>query len=122
MLVSRHQLIHDDTGEPRPNVPADLRAEEAATRGEAATLVARWRRDEAQVVLYREGIVPQSALALQAALASYRAGRGDFSMVIEDFRMWLEARALLAAREADRFATWAEVRYLSSPSPGETGP
>ena len=28
----------------------------------------------------------------------------------------------LAAREADRFATWAEVRYLSSPSPGETGP
>lgn len=98
---------------------ASLRAEEAATRGEASTLLARWRRDDAQVVLYREGIVPQSALALEAALSSYRAGRGDFSTVIEDFRMWLDGRAMLAGREADRFATWAEARYLSSASPEE---
>lgn len=41
MLVSRHQLIHDDTGEPRPNVPADLRAEEAAALDAFSTVVVR---------------------------------------------------------------------------------
>ena len=41
MLVSRHRLIHDDAGEPRPSVPADARAEEAAALDAFSTVVVR---------------------------------------------------------------------------------
>jgi outer membrane protein TolC len=96
----------------------DLRAAQARVRTDAERLVAQWRRDQEQVVRYREAIVPQSAVAMEAARASYLAGRGDFSTVVEDFRMWLDARVMLAGREADRFMTWAEIEMLTSPSTG----
>lgn len=96
---------------------ARLRDEELRTRAEIATLATRWRRDGSQVTLYREAILPQAALAMDAARASYLAGRGDFSMVVEDFRLWLDARVQLARREAGRFATWAEVQELTTAAP-----
>ncbi|MBM4398700.1 MAG: TolC family protein, partial [Deltaproteobacteria bacterium] len=48
----------------------DLRAAEARARTDAERLVAQWRRDQAQIVRYREAIVPQSAVAIDAARAS----------------------------------------------------
>jgi outer membrane protein TolC len=95
-----------------------LKAEETRARAEIARLKARWERDQRQLTLYREGILPQTALAMDAARASYLAGRGDFSMLAEDFRLWLEARAGLARREAERFMTWAEVAELTTQAPG----
>ena len=88
---------------------ADLRAAQASTGAEVTGLMARFRRDEEQVVRYREAIVPQTAVALDAARASYLAGRGDFSTVIEDFNMSLEARIGLARREAERYVTWSKI-------------
>jgi S1-C subfamily serine protease len=41
MLVIGHQLIHDEAGEPRPSVPADARAEEAAALDAFSTVVVR---------------------------------------------------------------------------------
>jgi outer membrane protein TolC len=96
---------------------AGLRAEESDTRAELARSQAEWARDQAQVTLYREAIVPQSALAMEAARASYLAGRGDFSMLLEDFRLWLEARVELDRREAGRYTTWAGVQELTAPAP-----
>jgi outer membrane protein TolC len=82
-------------------------------------LQADWRRAEKQIVRYRQAIIPQSSAAVDAARSSYLAGRGDFSTVVEDFRMWLEARSGLARREADRFVTWAELdALLGAPSSG----
>jgi outer membrane protein TolC len=95
---------------------ADLRAARAFVRAEMERLLAQWRRDREQVVRYREAIVPQSAVAVEAARASFLAGRGDFQTAVEDFRIWLEARVMLAAREADRFATWARIRMLAGPT------
>jgi outer membrane protein, heavy metal efflux system len=94
----------------------ELRESEARVRSEADRLSAQWRRDQEQVVRYREAIVPQSAVAMDAARASYLAGRGDFGTVIEDFRMWLDARVMQAGREADRFMTWAEMEMLAAPA------
>ncbi len=91
---------------------ADLRATRATVGAEVTGLVARLHRDDAQVVLYREAILPQTAVALDAARASYLAGRGDFSVVIEDFNLWLDARASMARREAARFVTWSEIDAL----------
>jgi len=101
---------------------ADLRAARASVGAELAALRARFHRDGEQVVRYREAIVPQTAVALDAARASYLAGRGDFSMVLEDFNGWLEASVGLARREADRYVTWSEIDALvQDPAEGRQG-
>ncbi len=90
----------------------DLDGARADADAEAAGLAARRRRDEAQVALYREAIVPRTGAAFDAARSAYLAGRGDFATVAEDFRMWLDARVELARREARRYATWARGEAL----------
>jgi outer membrane protein TolC len=100
----------------------ELRDAEAGARAEAARLEAGWQKSGSQVSRYAQAIVPQTRLALDAARSSYLAGRGDFSTVIEDFNTWLEARAGLAQREAERFTTWAELQTVIGPSgPGDDG-
>jgi cobalt-zinc-cadmium efflux system outer membrane protein len=99
-----------------------LRDAEAMARAEAARLEAEWQRAERQVMRYTQAIVPQSSLAFDAARSSYLAGRGDFSTVIEDFNLWLEARTGLAQREAERFTTWAELQtVIGSSGAGDDG-
>jgi outer membrane protein TolC len=97
----------------------ELAAAEAAADAEATRLVAEWRRDDAQVLLYRESILPRTSAAIEAARSNYLAGRADFATVVEDFRMWLEARVELARREADRFTTrgWLEA-LVAATTPG----
>ena len=91
----------------------ELRDAEAMVRAEAARIAAEWETAERQIVRYRDAIVPRTSVAFDAARASYLAGRGDFSTVIEDFELWLEARVQLSRREADRFAAWADLRRLT---------
>lgn len=93
-----------------------LRDAEASARAEAARLEADWRKAGLQVSRYEQTIVPQSSLALDAARSSYLAGRGDFSLVIEDFDLWLEARTGWARREAERYTTWATLEAVGGPS------
>ena len=97
----------------------ELADKEAMVRAETARLAARWQQAERQIVRFRQGIVPQTSAALDAARASYLAGRGDFSTVVEDFNLWLEARVQLARREADRFAAWAELERLTGRAEGD---
>ncbi|HNX50609.1 MAG TPA: TolC family protein [Thermoanaerobaculaceae bacterium] len=101
---------------------AELRDAEAAARAEAARLRAEWDRAEKQIVRYRQAIIPQSSAAIDSARSSYLAGRGDFSTVVEDFRLWLDARSELARREADRFATWADLDALIHGQDADPGP
>ena len=99
-----------------------LREAEAGARAEAARLEADWRKAGSQVARYAQAIVPQTRLALDAARASYVAGRGDFSTVVEDFDLWLEARTGLARREAERFCTWAQLQaVIGSGGAGDDG-
>jgi outer membrane protein, heavy metal efflux system len=94
-----------------------LAAAEAAARAMAARLAGRWAAAEEQVRRLREGILPQTSAAIDAARASYLAGRGDFTTVIQDFGLWLEARKELAARAAERFTAWAELEELAARHP-----
>jgi outer membrane protein TolC len=100
---------------------AELRDAVALARAEAARLVAEREQADRQLLRDREAIVPQTSAAVDAARASYLAGRGDFSTVIEDFELWLEARAELARRESDRFAVWAQLEALVAPAPAPEG-
>jgi cobalt-zinc-cadmium efflux system outer membrane protein len=95
----------------------ELRDAEAMVRSEAARMAADWSKADRQVVRYREGILPQTSSALDAARSSYLTGRGDFSTMVEDFNLWLEARVQLARREADRFAAWTGLEALTGDLP-----
>lgn len=99
----------------------ELRAAEAAARGTAARLTAEDERARLQRQRYDEAIVPQTSLAFDAARSAYVAGRGDFAAVIEQFDMWLEARAQLARREADVYVAWAERDALLNAPPAGPG-
>jgi outer membrane protein, heavy metal efflux system len=94
----------------------ELRDAEAAARAEAARLLAAWRNADAQVRRYRQAILPQTSAAIDAARASYIAGRTDFSTLVEDYDLWLQAREQLGQREADRFRLWSELDVLVSPA------
>src|SRR6185369_10833260 len=96
---------------------AELREAQAMARAAAARLAARWQTAEEQLRRYREAILPQTSAAVDAARASYLAGRGDFTTVAQDFNLWLDARKQLASREADRFMTWAELDELTQLTP-----
>ncbi len=95
----------------------EMRESEIATRSAIERLAAEWARADRQIQLYTEAIIPQTSAALDAARSSYLVGRGDFSTVIEDFNLWLEARVEQGRREAERFITWAEIEYLIRPAP-----
>lgn len=88
---------------------------ETAVSSEIAVLIARWNRDQEQIIRYRDAIIPQTSAALNSARASYLAGRADFSVVIEDYNLWLDARTQLTRRESDRFITWAGFDALTAP-------
>jgi len=91
----------------------ELADAEAMARAKAAQLLSAWTNADEQAERYRQGILPQTSAALDAARASYLTGRGDFSTVIEDFNLWLEAHVALARREADRFSARAEFDRLA---------
>jgi outer membrane protein TolC len=90
-----------------------LQAAHASARAEAERWLAAARLSNGQVQLYRDAILPQSAVALEAARAAYESGRGDFSTVVEDFDLWLEAQQQLASREAERYANVARLAALA---------
>ncbi|HNX19395.1 MAG TPA: TolC family protein, partial [Acidobacteriota bacterium] len=60
----------------------DLDAERAALREETARLAADKERAETQIERYREGILPQTSAAFEAARSAYLNGRGSFSTAI----------------------------------------
>lgn len=91
----------------------DVADARAMARAEAASMVTRFRTADEQIRLYRDGILPQSSATLDAARAAYLGGRGDLGSMVDAFRMWLEARAGLARREADRFVAWAGLVHLA---------
>lgn len=94
----------------------EQRMAEAMVRESVRTISERHAQAADQVRRYREGLIPQAQAALNAARAEYLAGMGDFSMVIEDFNMWLDVRMQVARREADVYAAWAAREALVSPA------
>jgi outer membrane protein, heavy metal efflux system len=90
---------------------------EIGISSEISGLFARWHRDQEQIRQYRDAIIPQTSAALNSARASYIAGRADFSVVIEDYNLWLDALAQLARRESDKFISWAGIDAYTAPFP-----
>lgn len=61
---------------------------------------------------YREGLLPLSSAALEAARIAYLSGRGDFTAILNGWRAWWDARTGLSRRQADAFSAWASCLAL----------
>ncbi len=96
---------------------ARLAAVRAAVREAMEKNLAAWRNAQEQQQRYQQEILPLAVAALDAARAAFLTGQVDFSTVIEDFNVWLEAQVGLAQRQAQAFAAWARIRLLL----GDTG-
>lgn len=79
---------------------AELNLTRSTIRRSIAELVAEIERDRRVAGLYRDGILPQAEAAMAAALAAYRAGKGEFMQV-------LDSRMALFNLERDYYAAVA---------------
>jgi outer membrane protein TolC len=61
----------------------ELNALRSQIRFDIADSLARLERNRKLVDLYRDGILPQAAHSLEAAMAAYRVGKADFMNVME---------------------------------------
>lgn len=114
---SKQKPLWRSAGHKLEEARKSLKEAETAVSSEITSLYAKWNRDREQIRRYREAIIPQTSAALNSARTSYIAGRADFSVVIEDYKLWLDAVAQLARRESDRFVTWAAIDALTAPFP-----
>ncbi len=99
---------------------AELREREAMVRSEVRWVLARLEQADETRTIYREGLVAQASLALDAALAAYRAGTGVFLTVVENFKNYLDAQVALARAESERYMAWADLQELITPIPSIT--
>ncbi len=95
----------------------ELTAAAFDARTQAASLLVEYRNALQQVERYRDGLLPQNSAALDATRSSYLAGRGDFVSVLDEFRRWIDLRAELAGREADRYTAQARLAALVPATP-----
>lgn len=94
----------------------DYRDMQAQVRSELSQLQTEKNRIDRQIHLLQEATLPQTSAALDSARSSYISSQGDYSTVIEDFNLWLDARVQLERLIADRYRTWAEIESFTSPT------
>lgn len=91
---------------------ANVRAMQREIGTQLSILQARFEAAHTNAQRYREGLLPLSSAALDAARSAYLSGRGDFAAVLNNWRSWWDARSGLARRQADRFIAWASCLAL----------
>jgi len=104
-------------GHERAMAEAERREALAMAGAEVASLRARFDASERQVVRLRTGILPQATLAAESARAGYATGVAGAAELIMALRRLAETGAMLAEREADRYAAWAALRALAGRDP-----
>lgn len=72
---------------------------------------ADWRSGRERLERFRGSILPQAASRVEAALAAYRAGRGDLAAVLEARRARLDLALAQLMLEADTAKAQAQIVY-----------
>jgi cobalt-zinc-cadmium efflux system outer membrane protein len=92
---------------------ADLQAMQLMIAGEAAEARERVVAARTQFTLLETQIVPRARSAVDASLASYRAGQGSLISVLEASRALWEARAESVMAETALGEAWAQLTRAS---------
>lgn len=88
---------------------------EDAVRGEQAAvgvLLNEWSTDKARLDQLTAELVPAARNRTEAALAAYRAGKGDLAAVLAARRDEVDARMQLLSLEMEVARGWARLNYL----------
>jgi outer membrane protein TolC len=105
-----------DIARSESELEASRRDAEAATvraRAETRALANDAASAERSLVIYEQGIVPQSAAALEAARAALSAGRAEMSLVLDDFRKLLADRKDAVAVRVRRIQALAALEVAT---------
>lgn len=79
---------------------------------EVRTLLQEWRSHEDRLRRYDASLLPLATQRNEAALASYRAGTGPLTAVLEARRGEVDARMERLRIETDQARVWAQLNYL----------
>jgi outer membrane protein TolC len=93
---------------------ARARREEAqrAHEAEVRAMLQEWRSHEDRLARYDASLLPLATQRSEAALASYRAGAGPLTAVLEARRSEVDVRMERLRIEMDRARVWAQLNYL----------
>ncbi len=93
---------------------AEARLEDARRAQEAVVgqLANEWANGRLRLERLTTDLLPQARNRAEAALAAYRAGRGELNMVLDARRGELDARMRMLELQADVSRVWAQLRYL----------
>ncbi len=79
---------------------------------ELRTLINDWRSGLQRVARLRDELLPLTRQRSEAALSSYRGGKGDLSALLTARRDEIEARLQTLQTEMDTVRVWAQLNYL----------
>ena len=91
---------------------AEYQAERNRLHGEIHRILAELQRQERQLRLYQQGLMPQAKQALQAALAAYQVNKVDFDTVLENQTAIYRVQTDEARAKADTHQTLAKLEAL----------
>jgi len=91
---------------------AAYQAEKNRLRGEIYRMLAELKRQESQVQLYKQGLLPQATQSLQAALAAYQVNKVDFDTVLESQTAIYQVQTDEARARADYHKVLARLEAL----------
>jgi outer membrane protein TolC len=83
-----------------------------AHEAEVRAMLAEWRSHEDRLRRYDASLLPLASQRSEAAIASYRAGSGPLTAVLDARRNEVEVRLERLRIEMDRARIWAQLNYL----------
>ena len=92
-----------------------------AHEAEVRAMLQEWRSHEERLGRYDASLLPLATQRSEAALASYRAGSGPLTAVLDARRGELEVRMERLRIEMDRARIWAQLNYLLPSHDGAQG-
>ena len=92
-----------------------------AHEAEVRAMLQEWRSHAERLGRYDASLLPLATQRSEAALASYRAGSGPLSAVLDARRGELEVRMERLRIEMDRARIWAQLNYLLPSHDGAQG-
>lgn len=93
-------------------IEADREAELRMHTAEIHQMLTEWQQLGAQVEQYERDLLPLARERSRAALASYRAGRGDLRLALDAYSQEIEFVVEHAELVNERGRAWAFLRYL----------
>ncbi len=92
-----------------------------AHEAEVRSMLQEWRSHEERLGRYDASLLPLATQRSEAALASYRAGSGPLTAVLDARRSEIDVRTERLRIELDRARIWAQLYYLLPSHDGAQG-